>query len=52
MFINIHLNIWESSGHLPEVQEEQLSEETKRSAFGVDKLNTAYQEKRSKSRLC
>ena len=33
------------------VQEEQLSPESKRSAFGVDMLNTAYQVKRSKSRL-
>ena len=36
---------------MAEVQEEQLSPESKRSAFGVDKLNTAYQVKRSKSSL-
>ena len=36
---------------MAKVQEEQLSPESKRSAFGVDKLNTAYQVKRSKSSL-
>ena len=30
---------------MTKVQEEQLSPESKRSAFGVDKLNTAYQVK-------
>ena len=36
---------------MSEVQEEQLSPESKRSAFGVDELNTAYQVKISKSSL-
>ena len=36
---------------MAKVQEEQLSPESKTSAFGVDKLNTAYQEKISKSSL-
>ena len=51
MFINIRLNIKKSSGCVSEVQEEQLTPESKRSAFGVDKLNTAYQVKRSKSSI-
>ena len=36
---------------MSELQEEQVSPESQRSAFGVDKLNTAYQVKRSKSSL-